>query len=229
MKARRLIAVAAVALGATALVSASPAGATAAPPTISDSLVTYYADAYNIAATGPIHYAPHLHSVCNVGTSVNKTFSLSVPGIGSVSLPVSSCYVAPDDDFSANGSADVAGATLLGGRLAIGAVHSRCNADYFGNTTVGSTVVSINGRPIGNTPGALTIPGLATVYFNVNSSKTDPETRLTTLSTIGVLVVVPGHTYSLLGRTYTTPTQTITLSECSISGYELGEGGGGLG
>lgn len=225
MKARRLIAAAAVALGATALVSAAPVGASTAPPTISDNLVTYYSDAYNIAATGPIHYAPHLHSVCSVGTSVNKTFSLSVPGIGSVSLPVSSCYVAPGLDYSAQGAADVAGAVLLGGRLSIGAVHSRCNSDYYGATTVGSTVASINGRAIGNTPGALTIPGLATVYFNVNSSTFDPESNMTTLRSIGVLVVVPGHTYSLLGRTYTTPTQTITLSECSITGYELGEGG----
>jgi len=225
MKARRLIAVAAVALGATALVSAAPVGATTAPPTISDNLITTGADAYNIAATGPIHYAPHLHSVCTVGQSVNKTFSLSVPGIGSVSLPVSSCFVNPGDDLSAGGAADVTGASLLGGRLRIGAVHSRCSSDYYGATTVGSTVVSINGAAIGNTPGALTIPGLATVYFNVNSSNYNPDTGLTTLSTIGVLVVIPGHTYSLLGRTYTTPTQTITLSECSITGYEFGEGG----
>ena len=108
------------------------------------------------------------------------------------------------------------------------AVHSRCEADQFGNTTVGSTVATINGHPIGNVPGALSIPGVATVYFNVNSDTTDPVSGVTTMQSIGVLVVIPGHSYSLLGRTYTTPTQTITLSECSITGVRIG-GGGGLG
>lgn len=220
MRIRRAVAVLAAACGAVALFGTGTANAA---PTLSSSapLYTINADAYNISASGPIHYAPHLWANClGFPSYSNKTFSLSIPGIGTVALPASACGVSDQDD-SAFGFQSATGASLLGGKIVLGAVTSACYTDAAGNTTVGSTVAFLNGKAIGNTPLTISLPGIATVYLNKNSETYDPESGLTTLRSIAVQVVVPAKTATLLGHTYViSQAQTITLGECSISGYE---------
>lgn len=220
MRIRLAAAVIAAACGAVALIGTGTAQA--ASPTLSSDvpLFTTASDAYNIAATGPIHYAPHLHANCVGFPSASlKSFTLSIPGIGSVSLPASYCDVSAAD-LSAHGYQAVAGANLLGGRIVVGAVTSSCVADAAGNTTVGSSVATVNGHAIGSNPGVLSIPGVATVYFNRNTETVD-DSGLITMRSVALEVDVPAQTTTLLGRTYViSPAQTITLGECSISGYD---------
>jgi hypothetical protein len=223
MKARRIAAVAAVVLGLSGLTGIASAGASVPPPTLTSSapLYTIGATGYNYALSGPIHYAPHMLANCVGFPSASvKGLSLTVPGIGTVYLPADSCFVS-DFTLAAEGHSSIAGANLLNGRIRVGAVQSDCVAKDDGVTTVGSTVASINGAPIGNVPGSLVIPGVASVYTNLNTETYDPESGVTTMQSIGVLIIVPAHTVFVLGKPVTVAAQTITLGECSVSGYLL--------
>ena len=227
MKARRIFALAAVALGMTTVVAASPAGASA-PSTLTGNVHVFTVDAtaYNYAATGPIHYAPHLFANC-VGypTASSKGLALNVPGIGTVYVPSAACGVS-NVNQTAYGLQSITGASLLGGRITLGAVNSTCLSDAAGNVTVGSSVASINGHPIGSTPGSLVIPGVASIYYNLNTQSPANVANFfdpVSLQSIAVLIVVPAHTVYVLGRPVTTPAQTITIGEFSISGNSLDE------
>ena len=224
MRIRLAAAVVAAACSAVGLIGTGTANA-ASPTLTSDApLYTIASDAYNIAAAGPIHYAPHLHADCVGFPSASlKSFSLSIPGIGTVSLPASYCDVS-GDTYAAHGYQAIAGANLLGGRIVVGALTSSCVADDSGVTTVGSSVATLNGHAIGSNPGVLSIPGVATVYFNRNTETVD-DAGVTTMRSVALEVDVPAKTVTLLGKTYVlTAAQTITLGECSVSGYA----GGGL-
>jgi hypothetical protein len=62
-------------------------------------------------------------------------------------------------------TASIEGASLLGGAISISTIETTCLAGPEG-LTGSSRVGTINGQPIGTGSGSITIPLVATVYYN---------------------------------------------------------------
>lgn len=229
MKMRRLIALVAVSVATLGLASGVATSAASTPPVLGSPVPFSSiagASAFTYSLSGALNQKPSLPVNCvagATGTGQAKGTTITIPGIGIIYTPTDSCYTSVANKAEGSG-AGFAGANLLGGLISVGAADSVCFTDNQGDPGVGSSITTIsinNGAPqaVGNSPLAIVIPGVASVFTNLNSEVTNPITGVTTFTSIGVEVQVLPHTTYLLGIIpITTAAQTIILGECSISG-----------
>jgi trimeric autotransporter adhesin len=120
-------------------------------------------EAWAISASGIVTIAKTPHAVCPPDTTHTQV-GLNVPGVANVSALNASCTVNPTNGAT-TAKSSVDGASLLGGLISISNIESTCHAGADG-ITGSSRVGTINGQPIGTGSGSISIPLLATVFFN---------------------------------------------------------------
>ena len=127
-------------------------------------LVSYVrAEAWAISASGVINVAKTPHATCPPNSDLT-TASLTVPGLASVQALHAECTLEPSTGHT-DASAEISGATLLGGAIRLTDIETSCVATEAG--LVGSSRVgTLNGQPIGTAPTTISIPLVATVYLN---------------------------------------------------------------
>ena len=91
-------------------------------------------------------------------------------------------------------TSSVSNASLLAGLISISTIESRCEASAAGIFR-SSRVGTINGTPIGTAPGSISIPLVATVFFNQtvngpNGQLTQHAIRVVTL--LGQEIILAG-------------------------------------
>jgi trimeric autotransporter adhesin len=131
------------------------------------------AEAWAISAGGPVTIAKTPHAVCPPDADLTSV-GLNVPGVANVNALNASCSVNPDTGVT-HADASVDGASLLGGAITITNIETSCVAGPAG-LSGSSRVGTINGTPIGAGSGQLTIPLLATVFYN--QTVTTPDGQL---------------------------------------------------
>lgn len=131
------------------------------------------AEAWAISASGLVTIAKTPHAVCPPNADLT-TVGLNVPGVASVNALNASCSVDPDTGIT-HADASVDSASLLGGAITITNIRSSCVAGP-GGLSGSSLVGTINGTPIGTGSGQLTIPLVATVFYN--QTVTTPDGQL---------------------------------------------------
>jgi hypothetical protein len=120
------------------------------------------AEAWAISTSGLVTIAKTPHAVCPPDADLTQV-GLNVPGVADVNALNASCLVSPDTGTNADASID--GASLLGGAIRISTIESSCDAGV-GGLSGSSRVGTINGTPIGTGAGQLSIPLVATVFYN---------------------------------------------------------------
>ena len=127
-------------------------------------LVSYVrAEAWAISASGLLTVAKTPHATCPPNTDLT-TASLNVPGLASVQALHAECALDPSTGHT-DASAEISGASLLGGAIRLTDVETRCLATGSG-LSGSSRVGTLNGNPIGTAPTTISILGVATVYLN---------------------------------------------------------------
>jgi hypothetical protein len=120
-------------------------------------------EAWAISASGIVTIPKTPHAVCPPDATLTQA-GLNVLGVVNVSALNASCTVNPTSGVTTARSS-VDGASLLGGLISITNIESTCHAGADG-VTGSSRVGTINGQPIGTGPGSISIPLVATVFFN---------------------------------------------------------------
>ena len=120
-------------------------------------------EAWAISASGVVTIPRTPYAGCPPNSS-HTTIGLNVPGVANVSALNAECTMDPATGTTV-AEASVDGASLLGGLISITNIETSCRAGadgLFGSSRVGT----INGRPIGTGSGSISIPLVATVYYN---------------------------------------------------------------
>jgi hypothetical protein len=150
------------------------------------------AEAWAISANGLVTIAKTPHAVCPPDATLTQV-GLNVPGVVNVSALNASCTIDPATGTT-RAAASVDGASLLGGLITISNIETTCLAGANG-ITGSSRVGTINGTPIGTGPGSISIPLVATVFFNQtvngpNGQLTQHAIRVVTL--LGQEIILAG-------------------------------------
>jgi hypothetical protein len=130
--------------------------------------------AWSISASGVVTIARTPNAVCPPNSNLTVA-GLNVPAVANVSALHASCTVDPDTGTT-RAASNISTASLLGGVISISDIESTCVAGA-GGITGSSRVGTINGQPIGTGSGSITIPLVATVYYN--QTVTAPNGQLT--------------------------------------------------
>jgi trimeric autotransporter adhesin len=103
------------------------------------------------------------HATCPPDESLTQV-AVNVPGVASVDALNADCTVdlATGETLA---TASIDEARLLGGVITIRNIESSCLANADGVTGT-SSVGTINGTPIGISSGSISIPLVATVFYN---------------------------------------------------------------
>lgn len=225
---RKIIAVLAIAAGAIGLLGTAPSSASFGSPTLTSPypIQVWDSNAFIYDLNGVLNGGPATAVDCPYGqgdTSQNA-LSVPIPGVGTLSLAAASCsarYVNFEGDpLVAYGRASIAGANLFSGKLVLGAVQSDCHTDANHFATVGSRIASVNGKPVGNSPFSIVIPGIASVSFNVNTTRIDgatPSANGVVYKSHALEIHVFAHTTLVSGKPVTTPEQHIVIGACSVT------------
>ncbi|WP_133900872.1 PKD domain-containing protein [Actinophytocola oryzae] len=120
-------------------------------------------EAWAVGAGGPVTIAKTPHAVCPPDATLTQV-GLNVPAVVNLGTLNAACTVSPTTGVT-RATASVANASLLGGVISISTIESTCLAGPTG-LTGSSEVGTINGKPIGGGSGSITIPLVATVYYN---------------------------------------------------------------
>jgi hypothetical protein len=120
-------------------------------------------EAFAIQATGPVTIPKTPHATCPPDETLTQA-ALNVAPLAVVNGLNADCTVDPATGETV-ATASIDQASLLGGAIVISNIESSCvsNAD---GVTRSSSVGTINGNPIGIGSGSITIPLVATVFFN---------------------------------------------------------------
>ena len=150
------------------------------------------AEAWAISASGVVTIAKTPHAVCPPDADLTQV-GVNVPGVANVSALNASCTVDPATGTT-HADASVDGASLLGGLISITNIETSCVAGPNG-VSGSSRVGTINGQPIGTVTGSISIPLVATVFFNQtvngpNGSLTQHAIRVVTL--LGQEIILAG-------------------------------------
>lgn len=121
------------------------------------------AEAWAISANGLINVSKTPHSTCPPNSDLT-TASLTVPALATVQALHAECTLDPSTGHT-DASAEISGATLLGGAIRLSDIETRCVATESG-LSGSSRVGTLNGQPIGTRPTTISIPLVATVYLN---------------------------------------------------------------
>jgi trimeric autotransporter adhesin len=121
------------------------------------------AEAWAISASGVVTIAKTPHAVCPPNADLTLV-GVNVPGVAQVNGLNASCSIDPSTGVT-HADASIDGASLLGGLITITNIESHCVAGP-GGLSGSSLVGTINGNPIGGGSGQLTIPLVATVFYN---------------------------------------------------------------
>jgi hypothetical protein len=121
------------------------------------------AEAWAISATGLVTIAKTPHAVCPPDANLTQV-GVNLPGVAVVNALNARCSVHPTTGVT-TASSSVDSASLLGGLITISNIESTCHAGADG-ITGSSRVGTINGQPIGTGSGSISIPLVATVFFN---------------------------------------------------------------
>lgn len=151
-------------------------------------------EAFAIQATGLVTIPKTPHATCppdEVLTQASLNLAIAV-----VNALNASCTVDPDTGETV-AAASIDQASLLGGAITISNIESTCVSNASGVTRT-SSVGTINGTPIGIGSGSITIPLVATVFYNE-----------TTTNSAGQLVQNAIRVQTLLG-------QQIILAGCRL-------------
>jgi trimeric autotransporter adhesin len=132
------------------------------------------AEAWALSASGIVTIAKTPHAVCPPDANLTQV-GVNVPGVLVVNALNASCTVNPTTGMTTAASS-VDGASLLGGLISISNIESTCHAGADGVTGSSSRVGTINGQPIGTGSGSISIPLVATVFFN--QTVTNPSGQL---------------------------------------------------
>jgi hypothetical protein len=137
-------------------------------------IVSYVnAEAWGISAAGLVTVAKTPHATCPPNSDLT-TASVTVPALASVQALHAECTLDAGTGHT-DASAEISGASLLGGAINITDIESRCLATEAG-LSGSSRVGTINGQPIGVAPRTINILGVAAVH--VNQTVTGPDGRL---------------------------------------------------
>jgi hypothetical protein len=209
----RRVAVAAVA-GAAAAISVFAGSAAAGTPSflVTDGFYPQTSAAYDLYAAGLVNVAPTPNASCNEDhPSASITVASLKTAVGTAKVVTAKCALG--DDW-ASSSSSIASVSLLGGKLKVTALSSTCT-DFVGSESggyarVGSTISTINGARVPSGSGSISLPKIATVYFN---KMTDDGVSVSThaIEVVVAPVVVLGHVI--------TPGQVIDVGGCSITRY----------
>lgn len=220
MKAKRVIAVLAVAMGVGALLGTPSANAASGVFVSTVPMSPLTAQSYNLLAVGGLLNIPPVEAAnCGPGQS----FDISAPTIPLGTLAtinaVSATCAMPgplNENINSQSTASAAKVSLLGGKIVLTGVRTQCFVNPQGFVTAESTVATINGSKISLGALNLTIPGLATIALDQNSQSINGPT--VTVRSVGVTIKVLPYTTHILGKTVTVPAQTVTVDTCSITG-----------
>jgi PKD domain len=150
------------------------------------------AEAWAISASGVVTIAKTPHAVCPPDATLT-TVGVNLPGVVNTGVLNASCTIDPATGTT-RAVASVDNASLLGGLITIGAIQTSCVAGADG--IVGSSRVgTINGTAIGTRAGSISIPLVATVFFNQtingpNGQLTQHAIRVVTL--LGQEIILAG-------------------------------------
>lgn len=131
------------------------------------------AEAWGISASGLVNVAKTPHATCPPDSD-RTTASITVPALASVQALHAECTLDTGTGHT-DASAEITGASLLGGAIRITGIESRCLATEDG-LSGSSRVGTVNGQPIGVAPRTINILGVAAVH--VNQTVTGPGGRL---------------------------------------------------
>jgi trimeric autotransporter adhesin len=121
------------------------------------------AEAWAISANGVITVAKTPHATCPPNSDLT-TASLTVPALATVRALHAECALDPSTGRT-DASAEISGASLLGGAIRLTDIETSCVATESG-LSGSSRVGTLNGQPIGTAPTTISIPLVATVYVN---------------------------------------------------------------
>jgi hypothetical protein len=223
MKFKPVIALAAVALGVSALVGIPSANATPAVFTSTLPVTPITAQAYNLIAVGALVNIPPVDPAnCGAGQNVDITApSVSVPKLATVYALASTCLLpAQGVNLNTQATASAAKVSLLNGAIVLTGVRTQCFTNPAGFITAESTVATINGAKVSVGSLNITIPGIATIALDQNSQNPVAPVagQNTTVRSVGALIQVLPHTVNVLGKPVNIPAQTISVDTCSITG-----------
>ncbi|MCT2583589.1 choice-of-anchor P family protein [Actinophytocola gossypii] len=137
-------------------------------------IVSYVrAEAWAISANGLVTVGKTPHATCPPNSDLT-TADLDLAPLATVRALHAECTLDADTGHT-DASAEISGATLLGGAISISDIETRCVATESG-LSGSSRVGTLNGRPIGTAPTTITLLGLATVHLN--QTVTGPDGRL---------------------------------------------------
>jgi hypothetical protein len=119
--------------------------------------------AWAISASGVVTIPRTPNATCPPNSNLTQA-GLNVPAVATVSALNASCTLDPDTGTT-RAASNISSASLLGGVISISDIESTCVAGP-GGITGSSRVGTINGQPIGTGSGSITIPLVATVYYN---------------------------------------------------------------
>ncbi|HEY8472820.1 MAG TPA: PKD domain-containing protein [Natronosporangium sp.] len=148
-------------------------------------------EAFAIQAAGPVTIQKTPHATCPPD-EIETLAQLNV-AIAVVDALNAECTVDPDTGETV-AYASIDGASLLGGAIVISNIESSCvsNAD---GVTRSSRVGTINGVPIGTGSGAISIPLVATVFYNettTNSSGQLVQNAIRVQTVLGQQIILAG-------------------------------------
>lgn len=120
-------------------------------------------EAWAVSASGLVTIAKTPHAVCPPNATLTVV-GLNVPPVVNSGALNAACTVSPTTGVT-RATASIEGASLLGGAISISTIETTCLAGPEG-LTGSSRVGTINGQPIGTASGSITIPLVATVFYN---------------------------------------------------------------